>query len=762
MSEKKIAGLPENAHRELKEWEIYEPLVQASDKRSEVTPWSVLLGLGMVVVFTATAVYIALRAGNGIEASIPIALLAIFLGKIKRVKASILENVMVQSIGQASGVVAAGATFVVPALYINQLDAAWWQVLLACVVGGVLGVVMIIPMRRFFVNKEHGKYPFPEGKAIAEVLVAGEKTGGGIGKILLLSFLMGATFDFLVEGVHLWNADLTSSVLPWGIGEQLHGLRIELQIAGIAALFGLGFLIGTKYAAIIASGSLLAFLVMVPLVYLFGSHMETFHYIGKDFNIGGMSPGQIFSVFVKPIGIGAIALSGVITIFRMRDKVIQGVTLGVRGLFKKKGGEEPAVERTDLDMAPRNVFLIQMLAVLAMGIVFFIVAMITPEKVDGELIYYTVQQSLLFALVGMVAGFLLSFLFTPVAAQAIAIMGVNPVSGMTLITVVLAIGMLILSGLTGRAGMVVALIVGTAVCTALSTSGAFISDLKVGYWIGSTPRNQQRWKFLGIVVAALIVAAVIPLMDMAYHFTIFDPSLGNAGEWISNDKVLPAPQANMIAAVVKGLMTDPANQPWLLYGLGGIMSVILVMAGVPALAFALGIYLPIGINLAVLAGAICGYLIKKTGKSKEIGEARGRQLDLIAAGLMAGAALLGITTATLRVPTLGAPIQYISVGMDYRMQAVVDGRIVEEDGLVVRSCDEVDLKGNQECNEQLLETPFVLDKKDEPLVDNGGKPILAHPWYEDVGRGVGFLMLILLGFGCYLLARFGAKWEKET
>jgi putative OPT family oligopeptide transporter len=647
-------------------------------------------------------------------------------------------------------VVAAGATFVIPALYINRLDAHWWQIFLACAIGGILGTVLIIALRKYFVKELHGELPFPEATAINEVLVTGESSAGGAGKILLLAFAMGAAFDFLVEAVHLWNANLTTDVLPWGIGESLAGLRIEIQIAGIAALFGLGLIIGIKYASIIASGSVLAVLVLVPLVYMFGAKTGSFSFSGKEFDIGQMNSKDIFDNFIKPIGIGAIAISGLIGIIRMGKIVASSVTLGFKGL-SKKGQSEAETERTQLDMKPANALLIQLGAALAMGVLFFIVAFTT--EVAGE--SYGLGDSLLFAVVGMVVGFLLSFLFTPVAAQAIAIVGVNPVSGMTLITVVLAIGALILVGLKGSAGMIIALIVGTAVCTALSTSGALISDFKIGYWIGSTPRNQQRWKFLGVVVAALVVAFVIPLMDQAYHF--LDPVTG-----LSNDKVLPAPQANMIGAMAKGLMADPATQPWLLYALGGVVAFLLMMAGVPMLAFALGMYLPIFINMAVLSGAICAWAISKTGKTEEEKKARADQVTLVAAGLMAGAAIVGLLTAVLRLTSIGAPIQYISAGVDYEVEAVVDGKAVWRDGKYVEWCDDIELQPEQTCSERLAKRKYEFDENGQPLV-KGGQKVMRHAWYEkSIGRGLGALLLLMLCFGCYFIARLGAKWQRKT
>lgn len=689
--------LPSNAYRKLEPGEVYQPVVAAGDKRPEVTVWSILTGVIMVVLFTVACAYMALRAGNAIEASIPIAILAITFGRLRQVRSTILENVMVQSVGQAAGVVAAGATFVVPAMYINGVSATWWQIFLACFIGGSLGVVLIIPLRKYFVKDLHGELPFPEATAINNILVTGESSGGGAGKILIMAFAVGALFDFAVEAFHLWNAGLSSSTLTGGWGE---AARVEIQLTAIAALFGLGYIIGVRYASIIAAGSVLAMLIMVPAVYLFGKEIDTFTFAGGSYTIRDMSATSIFSAFVKPIGIGAIAVSGLIGILRMWRIVASSITLG----FKAFKGDGHAVEeeRTQRDMKPSHVLMIEVAATVGMGALFLIVGLMED---------YSMADSMKFAIVGMVAGFLLSFLFTPVAAQAIAIVGVNPVSGMTLITVVGTIGVMIAVGLKGTAGMLIALIIGTAVCTALSTSGALISDFKIGYWLGSTPKNQEKWKFLGMVIAALVVAAVIPLMDNAYHFVIEDPA---TGQMISNEQELPAPQANMIAAVSAGLMDDPAAQPWLLYGLGGAVALMLLMTGVPMLAFALGIYLPISINMAVLAGALASWVVGKTGGSDRVRELRQEQGTLIASGLMAGAAIFGVITAALRTKDFGAGIRFISVGEKFSFDEA--GNLVSE---------------------------------------------AAH-WYEGFqGQFIGLIMLFALAYVCYLLARLGARWQME-
>ena len=696
--------LPANAYLKLLPDETYQPIVPAADTRAEVSRWSVLMGLGMVVLWSAACIYVALKAGNGIEASIPIAVMAIFFGKMRRTRSTILENVMVQSIGQAAGVVAAGAAFVVPALYINQLSPSWWQIFLACAIGGSLGVALIIPLRKYFVRDLHGELPFPEATAINEILVSGEKSGKGAGRILLMSIGLGALFDFLAETVHAWNASLTSKTLLGGLGEKLSALRIDFNVTGIAALFGLGYIIGLKYAAIIAAGSVFACLILVPLIFHFGSQVESFSYLGQTFEIAQMSSGQIFSAFVKPIGIGAIAVSGIIGMVRMGKIIAGSVSLGFKSL---RSGQDAAAleERTQRDMDPKLVLVVQLVSALLMAALFFVVAVTSEAN-------YGAGQSAIFALVGALVGFLLSFLFTPVAAQAIATVGTNPVSGMTLITLAIAAAVMATVGLSGKAGMFIALVIGTAVCTALSTSGALITDFKIGYWIGSTPKNQEKWKFVGIILASLCIAFIIPLMDSAYHFLIADPAM--PGRMISNTDVLPAPQANMLAAIVSGVMSS-AEQPLLLYALGGVVAVMLWMAGVPMLAFALGMYLPISINLAVLAGAFVSWIVGRTGKTAEVKAARAEQGHLIASGLMAGAALIGIFSAISRLPECGAIIRYLSVGVDFSF-------------------------------DKASAVPRLIDT--------------ASAWYSGTaGQVVSLIAFVLLGVGCFLLAKLGAKWE---
>jgi putative OPT family oligopeptide transporter len=675
--------LPESAYRELKEGETYEPVIGPEKKIREVTPRSIIIGLIMVMIFTFAAAYIGLKTGNVIEAAIPIVILAVFLGKMFKPRNTLLENVIIQSVGQASGVVVAGAVFTIPALYINQLQPNLLHIFIACCLGGFLGVVLIIPLRRYFVREEHGKLPFPEATAINEILVSGEETEGSGGKVLITAFGVGAVYDMFVETVHLWNQHLNSQVLLGKAGQWLSDLRIEWKLGASATFLGLGYIIGIKYAAIIAAGSVLSQLVMIPVVFHFGAGLEKPIMEGHDL-IRNMGAADVFALYVRPVGIGAIAMAGFIGIIKMGKIIVGSMSLAFKGGSKEKGS---SAVRTEWDLKPRTILAIQGACVVAMGVFFWFLS-----------------HDLKIAILGTVIAYALVFLFTPVAARAIAIVGVNPVSGMTLITLIIACVSLAAIGLSeGAVGQSVALLIGCTVCTALSTSGAFISDLKIGYWLGATPREQQRWKFLGIIVAALSVGVVIMILAKAYGFTI----VNEAGQHVANPN-LPAPQGNLMAAIVTALLGGE-NQPYLLYALGGLIAIMLEMIKVPALAFALGMYLPIQINMAVLAGGAAGWIIGRTGGSEEVRKARQGQGTLIASGLLAGAAIIGVLGATLRIIPVG----------DKSVASFLDIRAFSE--------------------------------------------AFKHAYYEGFGgQFVSVLMFVGLVFVCYLIARWGADKELEA
>jgi len=678
--------LPPNAFRELEPGETYQPVVPAQDPRKEVSPRSLTIGLIMVVIFTFAAAYIGLKTGNVIETSIPIAILAVFLGTLFSTRNTLLENVIIQSIGQAAGVVVAGAIFTIPALYILDLKPSFLQIFLSCTVGGFLGVVLLIPLRRYFVKDLHGQLPFPEGTAIANVLATGEKSKGSAGKVLLMAFGMGFFYDLVVEFLHLWNSHLNSKVLFGSFGERMADLRFELKLNATAVYFGLGYIIGVRYAGVIAAGSVLSVVVLVPLVYFAGHGLSVpLTPPAVDVLVQNMDSGQIFANYIRPMGIGCIAIAGIIGILKMGKIIVSSMSLAFKGLVG--GGDGSDVVRTDRDMTPRNTFLIQIASVIGM---FFL--------------FWYISGRVTTALVGTVITFVLAFLFTPVAARAIAIVGVNPVSGMTMLTLIIACLALVATGLSGDAlGMSVALVVGCAVCTALSTSGAFITDLKVGYWLGASPFQQERWKFLGIVVASAAVGAVIWVLATSYGFMIDD----GTGIMVVNPD-LPAPQGNLMATIVSSVMGGE-QQALILFLLGGIVAVMLEMAKVPALAFGLGMYLPIEINMAVFFGAAVGHFISLTGRDEEEKAARKEQGTLIASGLMAGAAIVGTIGAILLLPQVGEPMLMID----------------------------------------------VLHKSEEAAG-------AFATWYEGIGgQLVSVLGLGALVAGCYFLARKGARWQIE-
>jgi putative OPT family oligopeptide transporter len=692
---KRTKVLPTNAYTELPPGETYRPVVPADTVVPEVTPRSVLMGVVGAVIFTFAASYIGLKTGNVIETAIPIAILAIFFGRLFSPRNTILQNVIVQSIGAASGVVVAGAVFTIPALYIIpqlhpeiRLEPNIFQIFIACCVGGFLGILLIIPLRRYFVKVEHGKLPFPEATATTEILAQGEaQTGMGGGRMLLTSFGIGMVFDFIIEVFRAWNPTLTARTLLGGWGERLFSdAKIDIRANGLATYLGLGYIIGARYAAIICAGSVLASLILVPIVYYVGSRLATPVPPAADL-IRNMGPADIFGNYVRPIGIGGIAMAGLLGVIKMSKIIVGSLSLGFKGFTQSAHGAREKHERTDLDIQPRNVLLIQVGVLVLMFLAFL-----------------WVSGSLKIAIVGLAVTAVLGFLFTPVAARAIAIVGVNPVSGMTLITLIIACA--IMASMRAPSEnvsvyMFAALIVGCAVCTALSTSGAFISDLKIGYWLGSTPRRQQVWKFLGVVVASLCVGAAIWLLENGYGFI--------KGGQPNPD--LTAPQGNLMAAVVYSSLDPNAVTPWLLYGLGAAMVILLEMVKVPALAFSLGIYLPMSINLPILIGGLAGWFVQRRGKDERQKAARRDQTILVASGLMAGAAIAGILSAILKV----LDNTYWHHAFDRAVNVSLYPRVMAADG-----------------------------------------SLQTAPWFEGGGVWFGAVMFVALIVVCHLLAKRGA------
>lgn len=619
MEDLKTTGLPENAARELKPGEKYNPILSPDKVYPEVNAWSVSLGLVMTIVFSAAAAYLGLKVGQVFEAAIPIAIIAVGLsGTLKR-KNSLGENVIIQSIGACSGAIVAGAIFTLPALYILQakypeLTVDFFKVFMSSLLGGVLGILFLIPFRKYFVSDMHGKYPFPEATATTQVLVSGE-TGGNGAKLLLVSGLIGGIYDFIVSTFGWWAETFTSRVLPFG--EQIADkAKVVLKLNVGAAVLGLGYIIGLKYAFIICCGSFLVWFLIVPLLNLcFGAEGITI--MGTEFaNMGTMSAETIFSNYARHIGIGGIAAAGVIGIIKSSGIIKSAFGLAIQEFGGKKG-EASKTARTQRDISMK-IIVFGILITLVITFLFF---------------QFGVVNNLKHAVIALVTVGVIAFLFTTVAANAIAIVGTNPVSGMTLMTLILGSVILVASGLTGTAGMTAALVIGGVVCTALSVSGAFITDLKIGYWIGTTPAKQESWKFLGTLVAAATVGGVMMVLNETYGFTGPD--------------ALVAPQANAMAAVIEPLMSG-GNAPWLLYGVGAILAIILTIFKVPALAFALGMFIPLELNLPLLVGGGIAWYVGSRSKDESVNKARTEKGTLLASGFIAGGALMGVVSAIIR------------------------------------------------------------------------------------------------------------------
>ena len=614
--EEKRNALPENAQRELGPGEEYKPLLGADRKWAEVTPYSVSLGLLMVVIFSAAAAYLGLRVGQVFEAAIPIAIIAVGLTSALGKKEGLGQNVIIQSIGGCSGAVVAGAIFTLPAIYILGVDVNFMQMFLSSLLGGVLGILFLIPFRKYFVKEMHGKYPFPEATATTQILVSGEGGGKGAGT-LLVSGLIGGLYDFIVSTFGAWADTVSTTVM--GFGQTIADkAKVVLKLNTGAAVLGLGYIVGLKYAFIICCGSFLVWLVIIPLMNLiWGGQVIDLMGTGVTMTIGEMSPDQIFKDYARHIGIGGIATAGIIGIIKSFGVIKSAVGLAVSE-FGKKGGKVESTERTQEDIPMKTI---------VFGIVLTLLAVFAFFAFGG------VVNNIWQAVVGLLIVAVISFLFTTVAANAIAIVGTNPVSGMTLMTLIIAALILVGVGLKGNAGMAAALIIGGVVCTALSVAGSFITDLKIGYWIGSTPKKQEGWKFVGVAVAAATVCGVMLVLNKTYGFV--------------GDQALVAPQANAMAAVIQPMMNG-GGAPWLLYGIGAVLAVVLTFFKIPALAFALGMFIPIDLNLPLLVGGAISWYVSTRSKDKALNEARLNKGTLIASGFIAGGALMGVVSALLK------------------------------------------------------------------------------------------------------------------
>ena len=613
----KETNLPENAFRELREGETYEPLMKPNRTYREVTPWSIFWGLLMAVIFSAATAYLGLKVGQVFEAAIPITIIAVGLSGATHRKDPLGENVIIQSIGACSGMIVAGAIFTLPALYILQykypeLTINFIEVFLASLLGGVLGILFLIPFRKYFVKDMHGKYPFPEATASTQVLLSGEKSGSQT-KPLLVAGLIGGLYDFAVASFGAWTENFTSRVDEWGVAVA-DKAKLVFSCNTSAALLGMGYIVGLKYAAIICAGSCLVWWGIVPGIALLFPDLAV---NDEGLTASAASAEQIFG-YAKSIGIGGIAMDGIIGVIKRWGVIKSAFSL----VGQIMNGGKPADEtvRTQRDLSMKIVAFGSLLTIIVTALFFY---------------FDVMGGNLLFTIVGIIIVAVIAFLFTTVAANAIAIVGSNPVSGMTLMTLILSSIIMVLVGLKGTGGMVAALIMGGVVCTALSSAGAFITDLKIGYWLGSTPKYQQTYKFLGILVSAATVGGVIMILNKAYGFTP------------DNSDVMAAPQARAMAAVIEPLMSGQ-SAPWLLYGIGAGIALVLNWCGISALAFALGMFIPLQLNIPLIVGGAVNWYVNSRSKDTELNRLRNEKGTLLASGFIAGGALMGVVSAGLQ------------------------------------------------------------------------------------------------------------------
>lgn len=604
--------LPENAFRELGADEQYRPLMHPARQYREVTVYSVLMGLVLCVIFSAAAAYLGLKVGQVFEAAIPISIIAVGLSSALNKKNALGQNVIIQSIGACSGVIVAGAIFTLPALYILQakypeISVNFFQIFLSSLLGGVLGILFFIPFRKYFVKDMHGKYPFPEATATTQVLASGQTAGaagGSQAKTLVIASLIGGIYDYVVEIFGFWAGTLTTTVGSWGEAIAAK-TKLVLSCNTGAAVLGLGYIIGLRYAFIICAGSFFVWWVIIPLMGTYGNA-----------EIAAMSSNEIFSNYARMIGIGGIAMAGVIGIVKSWPIIRQAVGLAGRE-FKGGAAAAERPQRWQWDISMKHIVFFIGLALVAV-LLFF---------------RFGVIDSWWQAIIAWVVVTLIAFLFTTVAANAIAIVGSNPVSGMTLMTLIIASAIFVAIGLNGTSGIVASMVIGGVVCTALSMAGGFVTDLKVGYWLGSTPRRQEQWKFLGTLVSAATVGGVILVLNQVYGF--------------SGENALVAPQANAMAKVIEPLMMG-GDTPWILYMTGVVLALLLNWLGVPALAFCLGMFIPLSLNTPLLVGGAVAWFVGNSSKDKKVNEARRDRGTLISSGLIAGGALFGVFAALTR------------------------------------------------------------------------------------------------------------------
>ena len=640
----KQTSLPENAFRELHEGESYEPLMSPRKTYREVTPWSLFWGLLMAIIFSAATAYLGLKVGQVFEAAIPITIIAVGLSGATHRKDPLGENVIIQSIGACSGMITAGAIFTLPALYILQhtypeLTVNFVQVFLASLLGGVLGILFLIPFRKYFVKDMHGKYPFPEATASTQVLISGEKSGSQA-KPLLVAGLVGGLYDFLVASFGAWTENFTSRVTEMGVAFA-DKTKLVFSCNTSAALLGMGYIVGLKYAAIICFGSVAVWWLIVPGIALVFPDMNVAPTGAAPVAATDASPEQLFA-YAKSIGIGGIAMAGIIGVVKSWGVIRSAFSLV--GQIFKSGAAAEETQRTQRDLSMKIIAIGSLVTILATALFFY---------------FDVMGGNLLFTIVGILIVALIAFLFTTVAANAIAIVGSNPVSGMTLMTLILSSIIMVLVGLNGTGGMVAALIMGGVVCTALSSAGAFITDLKIGYWLGSTPKYQETYKFLGILISAATVGGVIMILNKAYGFTP------------DNSDVMAAPQARAMAAVIEPLMSGQ-GAPWLLYGIGALISLLLNACGISALAFALGMFIPLQLNLPLIVGGAVNWYVTTRSASAELNNLRGERGTLLASGFIAGGALMGVVSAAMQFGGISfanaewlasAPAQWLSLAM---------------------------------------------------------------------------------------------------
>lgn len=612
-------GLPPEAYEPIAEGKEYKSFVPASESPQEFTIKSIIAGIIFGILFGAANAYLGLRAGLTISTSIPVAVMTVAAFKFLQTmghKSNILEANLSQTIGSASSSVASGVIFTLPALFLWGFDPSLLQMTLLAMFGGLLGILFMIPLRRFLIDKEHGKLPYPEGTACAEVLVASQG-GGARAKNVFIGLGLGAFFKFLTGWIKVIPGDVSFHVPFLKKGE------VGMDIS--SALFGVGYILGPRISTIMVGGGLLSWLIIIPAIAYWGEGQVVPLYPETNLLINDMSPSLIWTRYIRYIGAGAVATGGIVTLIKSFPTMVESFKIGAQQIKKRVGSVSEIIPRTSQDLS---------LKVVGIGSVVIIIAMVSVPYVFGSI------DSIAVRVLGSCLIVLFAFFFVTVSSRIVGLVGVtsNPTSGMTIAALLATASIFLLLGWTDDIGKVTALTVGCVVAIAASIAGDTSQDLKTGFLLGATPKNQQIGELAGVITSATFVCLSVILLDKAYGF---------------GTEELPAPQATLMKVVIEGVLQN--ELPWTLVGIGVGIALICELFKIPSLPFAVGVYLPLSTFTPLFIGGMLRMFLERKSKSKEDKDGKRERGILLGSGLVGGEGLMGIGIAAVAFTQGKAP-----------------------------------------------------------------------------------------------------------